>query len=374
MRSLKSTSLLLLSLPLIFHFIITAVLVWLLDDAWQCLNREISAKRSATSFQRLTNATIEDYVCTDLERKYPQMSLALLSRNAQIKPQEEIKEFLRLSPDGKAAKEIMENLKKITIDLQEFSHSPMINPQDSHDRNTVKSYANSLNDTVGQIEVLNKRTFGIVQTTADKSIATIAAIKNFILISALLLTIMAICLILLVVQSIARPAQIMIDNAMRLLERKPLQIVAASPFQEIQDLVSGMESLDAQIDKAFELEKTVFDYSLALIVEISEDGGFIKANQTAREWLGLPMRDQDEDLSLYSLAGLRDRSIAEAVASNANKVASFKTMSGGRTLSWSVTPVAQDANRYICVAIDDSENQRLDTLRKQMTEIGRAHV
>ena len=87
MRSLKSTSLLLLSLPLIFHFIITAVLVWLLDDAWQCLNREISAKRSATSFQRLTNATIEDYVCTDLERKYPQMSLALLSRNAQIKPQ-----------------------------------------------------------------------------------------------------------------------------------------------------------------------------------------------------------------------------------------------------------------------------------------------
>ena len=368
MRSLKSTSLLLLSLPLIFHFIITAVLVWLLDDAWQCLNREISAKRSATSFQRLTNATIEDYVCTDLERKYPQMSLALLSRNAQIKPQEEIKEFLRLSPDGKAAKEIMENLKKITIDLQEFSHSPMINPQDSHDRNTVKSYANSLNDTVGQIEVLNKRTFGIVQTTADKSIATIAAIKNFILISALLLTIMAICLILLVVQSIARPAQIMIDNAMRLLERKPLQIVAASPFQEIQDLVSGMESLDAQIDKAFELEKTVFDYSLALIVEISEDGGFIKANQTAREWLGLPMRDQDEDLSLYSLAGLRDRSIAEAVASNANKVASFKTMSGGRTLSWSVTPVAQDANRYICVAIDDSENQRLDTLRKQMTD------
>lgn len=368
MRSLKSTSLLLLSLPLIFHFIITAVLVWLLDDAWQCLNREISAKRSATSFQRLTNATIEDYVCTDLERKYPQMSLALLSRNAQIKPQEEIKEFLRLSPDGKAAKEIMENLKKITIDLQEFSHSPMINPQDSHDRNTVKSYANSLNDTVGQIEVLNKQTFGIVQTTADKSIATIAAIKNFILISALLLTIMAICLILLVVQSIARPAQIMIDNAMRLLERKPLQIVAASPFQEIQDLVSGMESLDAQIDKAFELEKTVFDYSLALIVEISEDGGFIKANQTAREWLGLPMRDQDEDLSLYSLAGLRDRSIAEAVASNANKVASFKTMSGGRTLSWSVTPVAQDANRYICVAIDDSENQRLDTLRKQMTD------
>ena len=157
--------------------------------------------------------------------------------------------------------------------------------------------------SVGQIEVLNKRTFGIVQTTADKSIATIAAIKNFILISALLLTIMAICLILLVVQSIARPAQIMIDNAMRLLERKPLQIVAASPFQEIQDLVSGMESLDAQIDKAFELEKTVFDYSLALIVEISEDGGFIKANQTAREWLGLPMRDQDEDLSLYSLAG-----------------------------------------------------------------------
>lgn len=368
MRSLKSTSLLLLSLPLIFHFIITAVLVWLLDDAWQCLNREISAKRSATSFQRLTNATIEDYVCTDLERKYPQMSLALLSRNAQIKPQEEIKEFLRLSPDGRAAKEIMENLKKITIDLQEFSHSPMINPQDSHDRNTVKSYANSLNDTVGQIEALNKQTFGIVQTTADKSIATIAAIKNFILISALLLTIMAICLILLVVQSIARPAQIMIDNAMRLLERKPLQIVADSPFQEIQDLVSGMESLDAQIDRAFELEKTVFDYSLALIVEISEDGGFIKANQTAREWLGLPMRDQDEDLSLYSLAGLRDRSIAEAVASNANKVASFKTMSGGRTLSWSVTPVAQDANRYICVAIDDSENQRLDTLRKQMTD------
>lgn len=370
---LPAKGLLLIGLPLIFELILVGALSFLLFTADKEREEELYQRTIAIYSSKIIDTYFIMSALLIAEKKTPeQWFLVSKAHEGAASSVKALKKHVRRE---KEASSIMSALDKQSEKIANFiaTGDELVNEEPSK-RNVARAIAGK-DKLVPSIVGISRKLQRLLDSSEKKEFviperrAAIRAQEGQILAIALLCNIFgSILLALFFSRDLTGRLQILADNAMRLAATKKLN----SPIggkDEIAELDRMFHDSAAALKEAQQKESAVFDNAQDLILSISSEGIFLKANQASQRILGYAA----EELCGKSLEQIVH---PEDLASVINSMKKFDkdnhelesrvlTMDGPiKHMHWSLSK-SPGSNEVYCILHDITERKELESLKHE---------
>jgi PAS domain S-box-containing protein len=371
---LATKGLLVVCVPLAFQLLIVcvlAVLLWRAQDLaatearakdviYRCNHTTLDIARTLQSAFREDRAAgiysrpLEQRDIDEVRGSISALQELLNVRPAQAHNVERLSQFadkfVRQLIDAKAAETSKDQELHLTVEMLEFK--------------MLKSSLHLIEIFQDIIELEDKDN---PETAAQRAVAR-TMIRVWLVCACLITAIVGILLAYFCSQTIRKPLERMVKNAIRISTRQPLEPELKGK-DELADLDRVLHTVNAAIEEALTSERNLINYAADLVFSIDRQGIFLSVNPFAVTMLGCEP-DQLIGTSVFNLIAADDlERVKNTLSANYKGRESllFETKMKGKTelieTSWSVIYSQRDRT-FFCVAHDITERKHVERLKQ----------